>query len=96
VERAARRKREADREYEQAVVRAGRLGLARRDVAAAAGVEHGTVRAILARTQTASAQRTAATTTAALTEAESEAQSADASWLVAAAADPAQGVAEGL
>lgn len=55
VERAARRKRETDGEYEQAVVRAGRLGLARRDVAAAAGVAHGTVRAILARTQTASA-----------------------------------------
>jgi hypothetical protein len=36
VERAARRKREAEREYEQAVIRAGRLGLAHRDVAAAA------------------------------------------------------------
>lgn len=48
MERAARRKREAEGEYEQAVSRAGRLGLAHRDVAAAAGVAHGTVRAILA------------------------------------------------
>lgn len=52
VERAARRKHEADSEYEQAVVRAARLGLAHRDVAAAAGVAHGTVPAILARSET--------------------------------------------
>lgn len=53
VERAARRKHEADSEYdEQAVVRAARLGLTHRDVAAAARVAHGTVRAILARNET--------------------------------------------
>ena len=51
VERAGRRKREAEHEYEQAVVRAARLGLAHRDVAAAAQVAHGTVRAIVARTR---------------------------------------------
>jgi hypothetical protein len=51
VERAARRKREADGEYVQAVLRAARLGLTHRDVAVAAGVAHGTVRAILARAQ---------------------------------------------
>jgi len=62
VERAARRKRDAEDEYEQAIVRAGRVGLAHRDVAAAAQLAHGTVRAILARTQTASAQSTASTT----------------------------------
>jgi hypothetical protein len=38
VERAGRRKREAEHEYEQAVVCAVRLGLAHRDVAAAAQV----------------------------------------------------------
>ena len=47
VERAGRRKREAEHEYEQAVVRAAGLGLAHRDVAAAAQVAHGTVRAIV-------------------------------------------------
>ena len=57
VERAARRKREAESEYEQAVVRAGRLGLAHQDVASAARVAHGTVRAILARTETVSARQ---------------------------------------
>jgi hypothetical protein len=82
VERAARRKRGADSEYEQAVVRAGRLGLAQRDVAVAAGVAHGTVRAILARTATAAAQRAAATTTAAIPEDEPGRHSADASRLV--------------
>ena len=51
VERAARRRREAEREYEHAVVRAGGLGLAHRDVAAAAQVAHGTVRAIIARAE---------------------------------------------
>ncbi len=56
VERAARRKREADDEYHQAVARAVRLGLAHRDVAAAAHVAHGTVRAIMARADTTSAQ----------------------------------------
>jgi hypothetical protein len=49
--RAAKRKREADREYEQAIARAGRLGLSHRELAAAgaAEVSHGTVRAILTR-----------------------------------------------
>jgi DNA-directed RNA polymerase specialized sigma24 family protein len=47
--RAAKRKREADREYEQAIARAGRLGLSHREIAAAAEVSHGTVRAILTR-----------------------------------------------
>jgi DNA-binding NarL/FixJ family response regulator len=49
VERAARRRREIEHEYEDALVRATRLGLAHRDIAAAAGIAHGTVRAILAR-----------------------------------------------
>jgi hypothetical protein len=61
VERAAGRRREAEREYERAVVRACRVGLAHRDVAAAAQVTHGTVRAILARTNTARAQHAAST-----------------------------------
>ena len=55
VERAAGRRRDAEREYEQAVVRACRVGLAHRDVAAAAQVAHGTVRAIVARTNPVSA-----------------------------------------
>lgn len=49
VARAAKRKREADTEYEQAITRAGRLGLSHREIAAAAQVSHGTVRAMLAR-----------------------------------------------
>jgi DNA-binding NarL/FixJ family response regulator len=49
VTRTAKRKREADAEYEQAVSRAGRLGLSHREIAAAAQVSHGTVRAILTR-----------------------------------------------
>jgi SpoU rRNA methylase family enzyme len=49
VERAARRKREADGEYEHAIARGARLGLPHRDIAAAAQVAHGTVRAIVAR-----------------------------------------------
>ena len=61
VERAARRKQEADSEYEQAVIRAARLGLAQRDVAAAARVAHGTVRAILARSETTEDAATAIT-----------------------------------
>ena len=86
VERAARRKREAEHEYEQAVVRAARLGLAHRDVAAAAQVAHGTVRAIVARTQTVSVQPAASTTTA--VGAESGQPSADAPELVDVAAEP--------
>ena len=49
VARAAKRKREADSEDEQAIGRAGRLGLSHREIAAAAEVSHGTVRAILTR-----------------------------------------------
>ena len=94
VERAARRKREVDGEYQQAVVRAGRLGQAHRDVAAAARVAHGTVRAILARTQTPLAQHATATMTDVMTEAEPGRHSADAYRLVAAAAEPAHGAGE--
>jgi DNA-binding NarL/FixJ family response regulator len=50
IARAARRKRETEVEYEQAVIRATRLGLTHREVAAAAEVAHGTIRAILDRT----------------------------------------------
>ncbi len=52
VRRAARRKREAEQEYQQAVQRAARLGVAHRDIATEAQVAHGTVRAIIARTET--------------------------------------------
>jgi DNA-directed RNA polymerase specialized sigma24 family protein len=55
VGRAAKRKREVDDDYEQAVRRAGRLGLSHREIAAAATVSHGTVRAILSRANTNSA-----------------------------------------
>jgi hypothetical protein len=85
IERAARRKREAEHEYEVAIVRAGRLGLAHRDVAAAAQVAHGTVRAIIARTCAASHQHAATTTGA--TEAESGQQLADANGVESAAAE---------
>ncbi|HXZ73041.1 MAG TPA: hypothetical protein VEH31_19510 [Streptosporangiaceae bacterium] len=46
VERSGRRAREARAEHHQAIARATRLGLSTREVAAAAGVTHGTVRAI--------------------------------------------------
>ncbi len=85
VERAARCKREAEHEYELAVVRAGRLGLAQRDVAAAAQVAHGTVRAIIARTRAASRQDAVSTTSA--TEAESGQELADATGVADASAD---------
>jgi hypothetical protein len=49
VERAARRRREAEHDLHQAIARAARLGLAHRDIAAAAHVAHGTIRAILTR-----------------------------------------------
>ena len=87
VERAARRRREAEREYEQAIVRAGRLGLAHRDVAAAAQVTHGTVRAIIARAHAIAGQHAASTTTAA--GGESGQQPADASGVVDGAAKQA-------
>jgi hypothetical protein len=86
VERAGRRKREAEHEYEQAVVRAVRLGLAHRDVAAGAQVAHGTVRVIVARTLTVSVQPAASTTTA--VGAESGQRSADAPELVDVTAQP--------
>src|SRR5450755_2109652 len=49
VERAARRRREAEHDLHQAIARATRLGLAQRDIATAAQIAHGTVRAILTR-----------------------------------------------
>jgi len=74
VERAARPQREVEHEYEQAVLRAARLGLAHRDVAIAAQVAHGTVRAIITRTATASANSAAATTIEASIDADPEQQ----------------------
>ena len=87
VERAARRKRDAEREYEQAIVRAGRLGVTHREVAAVAQVAHGTVRAIIARTYTASRAHAASTSSA--SGVESGQQPADAAGLVDAAAEQA-------
>lgn len=52
VARAARRKRETEVEYEQTVIRGARLGLSHRELAGAAQVSHGTIRAIIARTDT--------------------------------------------
>lgn len=52
VTRAAKRQRDADSEYQQAISRAGRLGLSHREIAAAASVSHGTIRAILTRGST--------------------------------------------
>ncbi len=49
VERAARRRRELEAEYQDAVRRAGRLGLAHRDIASAAGAAAGTIRSLLTR-----------------------------------------------
>ena len=49
VARAAKRKRDADSEYEQTIKRAGRLGLSHREIAGAGEISHGTVRAILTR-----------------------------------------------
>jgi hypothetical protein len=46
VERTGRRAREARMEHHQAIARAMRLGLSTREIAAAADVTHGTVRAI--------------------------------------------------
>ena len=43
VERAARRKRDAEQEYAQAVRRAARLGLAHRDIATAGQMARGTI-----------------------------------------------------
>jgi len=52
VTRAAKRKHDADTEYEQAVTRAGRLGLSHREIATAAQISHGTIRASLTRAST--------------------------------------------
>jgi DNA-binding NarL/FixJ family response regulator len=49
VSRAAGRKRQAETEYEQEILRAGRLGLSHREIASAATVAHATIRAILTR-----------------------------------------------
>ena len=87
VERAARRKREAELEYEEAIVRAGRLGVVHRDVAAAAQVAHGTVRAIIARSQAASGERAPSATSA--TEDEAEEQPADGPAFIDVAAEQA-------
>lgn len=87
VERAARRMREAEHEYEEAIVRAGRLGLAHRDVSAAAQVAHGTVRAIIARAHGISGQHGASNTDAA--GAEPRQQLADATAPVDAGAERA-------
>lgn len=46
VERSGDRAREARREHHQAIARATRLGLPMREIAQAAGVTHGTIRAI--------------------------------------------------
>jgi hypothetical protein len=50
VERAARRRREIEHEYEQAVQRAARIGLAHTDIAEAAQTARGTIRTIVSRT----------------------------------------------
>ena len=49
VERAARKMRDATDEYERAILHATRLGLPARDIAARAGVSHGTVAAVARR-----------------------------------------------
>jgi hypothetical protein len=50
VERAARRRREIEHEYEQSVQRAARIGLAHSDIATAAQTARGTIRTIVSRT----------------------------------------------
>jgi DNA-binding NarL/FixJ family response regulator len=52
VERSGRHAREAESEHHAAIARAMRLGLSTREIAAAAGVTHGTVRAISNRVAT--------------------------------------------
>lgn len=49
VKRSGRRAREAKAEHHQAIARAMRLGLSTREIASAASVAHGTVRAIINR-----------------------------------------------
>ncbi len=53
VDQTGRRVNEAQAEHRQAIARAVRLGLSTRQIAAAAGVTHGTVRAIMNRMGTA-------------------------------------------
>ena len=60
IARAARRRREADTEYAQEILRAGRIGLPHREIANAAEVAHGTVRAILTRTDAVASEPLAA------------------------------------
>lgn len=74
VERAAQRKREAERTYEQSVGRAARLGLAQRDIAAAARVAHGTIRAVLSRAQSAVVERAHSTLGVAINDCDREQQ----------------------
>jgi len=74
VERAAQRKREAERTYEQAVGRAARLGLVQRDIAAAARVAHGTIRAVLTRARSAVVDRAASTVSDAINDCDREQQ----------------------
>jgi DNA-binding NarL/FixJ family response regulator len=49
VERSARHVREAEAEHHRVIARGMRLGLSTREIAMAAGVTHGTVRAITSR-----------------------------------------------
>ena len=56
VERAAKRKREVDTDYDHVIDRAARLGLSHREIATAAAVSHGTIRAVLARTESQAAE----------------------------------------
>jgi DNA-binding NarL/FixJ family response regulator len=49
VERSARHVQEAEAEHHRVIARAMRLGLSTREIAMAAGVTHGTVRAITSR-----------------------------------------------
>ena len=55
VERLAKKMRESTEEYERAVAQATRLGLPARDIAARAGVSHGTVAAVARRHEQAQA-----------------------------------------
>jgi DNA invertase Pin-like site-specific DNA recombinase len=55
VKRSGRRAREVKEEHHQAIARAMRLGLSTREIAAAARVAHGTVRAIMNRLSTTAA-----------------------------------------
>jgi len=61
VSRAAERKRQAQAEYEQEILRAGRLGLSHREIANAATVAHATIRAILTRADASEPQSGTAT-----------------------------------